>query len=156
MESTLRNCCSFLHHLKVPVMLITVEMVVTLPFKAFLYAKLRLKTRILVLLPSVNHAGLDVRLKHKKPLKNKRSLRGNHQLPVQFLSLITSICVRETLYLWTYKEIHVNGSLHRMRLQILFCPLGKVDMDKQSLDILFGKIKVAVQNRIHCKLRSAY
>lgn len=97
MESTLRNCCSFLHHLKVPVMLIIVEMVVTLPFKAFLYAKLRLKTRILVLLPSVNHPGLDVRL--KKPLKNKRSLLGNHQLPVQFLSLITSICVRETLYL---------------------------------------------------------
>ena len=38
-ESTLRNCCSFLHHLKVPLMLITVEMVVTLPFKPFLYAK---------------------------------------------------------------------------------------------------------------------
>lgn len=32
-ESTLRNCCSFLHHLKVPLMLITVEMAVTLPFK---------------------------------------------------------------------------------------------------------------------------
>lgn len=65
-ESTLRNCCSFLHHLKVPLMLITVEMAVTLPFKAFLYAKRRLKTRILVLLPSVNHPGLEVRLKKQE------------------------------------------------------------------------------------------
>ena len=41
-------------------------------------------------------------------------------------------------------------------LWILFHPLGKVDMDKQSLGILFGKIKVAVQNRIHRKVLRAY